>query len=122
MEPNHSAYHQHFSTETSVLKVHADILKAMDKWEITCLILLDLSAVFDTIDHEILLKRLKKRSGIRGTVNKWIESYLTKSIPTCHPWRCEHQWGYLRSYKGCPGYTSGLSSWPHLVHTLHKSS
>ena len=60
-----------------MLKVCADILKAMDKHEITCLILLDLLAVFDTIDHEILLKRLEKRFGIRGTVNKWIESYLT---------------------------------------------
>ena len=77
MEPNQSAYHQHFSTETSVLKVCADILKAMDKQEITCLILLDLSAVFDTIDHEILLRRLEKRFSIKGTVNKWIESYLT---------------------------------------------
>ena len=44
--------------------------------EITCLILLDLLAVFDTINHEIL-RRLEKRFGIEGTVNKWIESYLT---------------------------------------------
>ena len=55
MEPNQSAYCQHFSTKTSVLRVCADILKAMDKQEITYLIMLDLSAVFDTIDHEILL-------------------------------------------------------------------
>ena len=75
MEPNQSAYYQHFSTETSLLKVQADILKAMDKQEITCLILLDLSAVFDTIDHEILLRRLEKRFSIKETVNKWIESY-----------------------------------------------
>ena len=42
LEPNQSAYCQHFSTETSVLKVYADILKSMDKQEITCLIFLDL--------------------------------------------------------------------------------
>ena len=48
----------------------------MDEDEITCLILLDLLAVFDTIDHEILLRRFEKRFGIKGTVNKWIESYL----------------------------------------------
>ena len=77
MEPNQSAYHQHFSTITSVLKVYADILKAMDKQEITCLILLDLSAVFDTIDHEILLRMLEKRFGIKGAVNKWTESHIT---------------------------------------------
>ena len=48
----------------------------MHKQEITCHILLDLLAVFDTIDHEILLRRLEKRFSIKGTVNKWIESYL----------------------------------------------
>ena len=77
VEPIQSAYCQHFSTKTSVLKVHADILKAMDKQEITCLMLLDLLAAFDTTDHEILLIRLEKRFGIKGTVNKWIESYIT---------------------------------------------
>ena len=77
MEPNQSAYWQHFRNETSVLKVCADILKPMDKQEIICLILLDISAVFDTIGHKILLRRLEKRFGIKETVNKWIESYLT---------------------------------------------
>ena len=77
MISNQSVYHQHFSTKRSMLKVCADILKAMDKQEITCLILLDLLAAFDTIDHEILLRRLEKRFGIKGTVNKWIEPYVT---------------------------------------------
>ena len=77
MEPNQSAYHQHFSTKTSLLKGSADILKAIDKQEITCLILLNLSAVFDTTDYKILLKRLEKRFGTRGMVNKVIEPYLT---------------------------------------------
>ena len=45
--------------------------------EITYLILLGLAAAFDTTDHEILLRRLEKRFSIKGTVNKWIESYLT---------------------------------------------
>ena len=60
MEPNQSAYCQHFSTETSLLKVHGDILKAVDKQEITCLILLDILEAFDTTDHEILHRRLEK--------------------------------------------------------------
>ena len=77
MEPNQSAYCQHFTTKTSVLKLCADILKARDKQEITCFILLDLLATFYTTDHEILLRRLEKRFGIKGTRNKWIDSYLT---------------------------------------------
>ena len=111
MEPNQSAYCQHFSTKTSVLTVCADILKAMDKQEITCPILLDLLAVFDTIDHEILPRRLEKRFGIKGTVNKLIESYLTNW------YEC-----VIIGDVNTKETTSGLGSWPHLVHALHKSS
>ena len=39
--------------------------------------LLDLFAVFDTIDHQILLKHLENHFGITGVALKWIKSYLT---------------------------------------------
>ena len=43
--------------ETTLIKVRDDILKVIENKEVMCLVLLDLSMAFDTIDHEILLKR-----------------------------------------------------------------
>ena len=77
MEPLQSAYHSGHSTETALLKVKSDILKAIDNQEIVCLVLLDLSVAFDTILKTGLLSRLEKRFGISGMCLNWIESYLT---------------------------------------------
>ena len=54
-----SAYRHHHSTETALLKVVNDILLNMDKQRMTLLLLLDLSAAFDTVDYDTLLRRLK---------------------------------------------------------------
>jgi hypothetical protein len=72
-----SAYKKFHSTETLLVKVHNDIMTSLDRNEATLLVLLDLSAAFDTIDHKILLGRLNKRYGIRDTALKWFESYLS---------------------------------------------
>ena len=80
MEPLQLAYRSHHSTETALLKVKMDILKAMDNQEVTCLVLLDLSAVFDTVDHKILLERLENYFGITGIALRWIKSYLTYQL------------------------------------------
>ena len=72
-----SAYRTKHSTETALLRVREEILKCMDKGEIVCLLLLDLSATFDTIDKTVLLNRVKYRFGYGGKVLDWIGSYLT---------------------------------------------
>ena len=53
-----SAYKKHHSTETALLKVKSDILQNFEDGNVTSLVLLDLSAAFDTVNHKILLQRL----------------------------------------------------------------
>ena len=74
---NQSAYQKHRSAETATLKVLSDVYQAADMGKITMLGMLDLSAAFDTVDHQILLNCLRRSFGIRGTVLRWISSYLT---------------------------------------------
>ena len=65
------------STETALVKVFNDIHLNTDSGKISVLVLLDLSAAFDTVDHDILLDRLENWVGLSGSVLKWFESYLT---------------------------------------------
>jgi len=61
-----SAYRKKHSTETAVLKVIADMLRAADQGEVSLLCMLDLSTTFDTVDHNILIERLQRLFGVRG--------------------------------------------------------
>ena len=66
LQPDYqSAYREHYSCETAILKVSNDILWA-----------LDLSAAFNTVDHDILLSILRNKYGIYGKVLKWFDEYL----------------------------------------------
>ena len=71
-----SAYRKNHSCETSLVKLVNDILWNMDRQLVTSIVILDLSAAFDTVDHDLLLDVLETRFGITGTARKWYESYL----------------------------------------------
>ena len=72
-----SAYKQLHSTETALVRVNNDILVALDNHLSVILLLLDLSAAFDTVDHGILLDRLSHRFGICGLALSSFKSYLS---------------------------------------------
>ena len=76
MPRTQSAYRQFHSTETALLKVFSNIATTTDSGRVTALCLLDLSAAFDTVDHEILLARLEKTYGFIGLTIKWLRTYI----------------------------------------------
>ena len=75
--PSHqSAYRSFHSTETALIKVQSDILLNMDSQKLTLLVMLDLSAAFDTIDHTVMIETLDHETGTTGVALDWFASYL----------------------------------------------
>lgn len=91
-----SGFRPRHSTETALIKITNDLLMAADSGLVSILILLDLTAAFDTISHSILLDRLASIA-ISDTALKWFHSYLS----------CRTQFIQLKSFSS---HTSPLSS------------
>ena len=112
LQPFQSAYRADHSTETLLLRVTNDMHMACDQGSVSILSLLDLSAAFDTLDHNILLKRLRLSFGISGVVLRWLESYL--NVTDSVGWK-----------QGIPAYsvevwcTSRFCVGPSTVHHVH---
>ena len=70
------AYKKDHSTELLLLKVVNDLYQSFDRNMPSVVILLDLSAAFDTVDHDKLLEILEKDIGVTGIALKWFESFL----------------------------------------------
>ena len=73
---NMSSYRKHHSTETVLLRVRNVILLNMNDQQVTLLVLLDFSAAFETVNHDMLLARLQSKLGVRGIALEWFRSYL----------------------------------------------
>lgn len=74
---NQSGYKPKHSCETLLLRVTNDIIVSLDKSKCTIKLLVDLSAAFDTVDHDELKDKLWFELGIRGKVYDWFVSFLS---------------------------------------------
>ncbi len=111
LDSNQSGFRSGHSTETALLSVVEDLRLARSASKSSLLILLDLSAAFDTVKHQILLSTLL-RKGISGTAVQWFDSYLSdRSFKVS--WRGIQV--TTSSYRGA----TGLSSWTTSLFCLH---
>ena len=89
-----SGFRKHHSTESATPRVLSDIYSAIDNGRIALLALLDVSAAFDTVDHDILMHRLSESFGIVGQAHDWLSSFVTRRTysvrfggTTTSPWK-----------------------------------
>ena len=92
---------KHCTAQNALLRVFNYIFFATDSGHCVVLVLLDLTAAFDTVDHEILIARLEQWVGIIGTALEWFRSYLSHrtfcvSLGDCPPLLPSHM-GYHRA-------------------------
>ena len=82
-----SEYRQRYSTDAALLKVANDLSLNMNSQHVTLLLLLDLSAAFDTVNHEILVRRLNTNFGVRGKVLLPRRSQRISLSELCNIWK-----------------------------------
>ena len=75
---NQFGFRKRHSTAHSLIEITEVIKESIDKGKYGCGIFIDLKKAFDTVNHQILLTKLE-HYGIRGSILKWFESYLTKA-------------------------------------------
>lgn len=79
-----SAYREDYSCETALVKLFNDTLWNFESQKVSMLVAIDLSAAFDTVDHQILLDLLNTSFGIGGKCLNWFDTYLRpRSFKVC---------------------------------------
>lgn len=81
-----SAYRTYHST---IVAVHDDLIRSTDSGDVCALVLLDLSAAFDTVDHQTLLQALSRRFGVALVTQNWCASHLSQRTQAFSDVLCE---------------------------------
>ena len=129
-EPLQYAYRHVHSTETALLAVQDSFLRAIDDRKAVFLVMINMSAAFDTVDHGVLLQRLSDDFGLCGSVHHWFQSYLsnyrTSQVCVSGSVSTETQfkvWCPSGVCHGSPGFYLLLSHYrPDYPQTLHPIS
>ena len=75
--PSMHGYKKNHGTETILVHFIDSLLVAVDKGLGVGVVLIDLSAAFNTVNHDVLLRILGQEIGLQGTALKWFRSFLT---------------------------------------------
>jgi len=67
-----------------IVKFHNDLIATVDEGRVAALALLDLSAAFDTVDHQLLLEILRHRFCVTDSALAWFALYLTDRSQVVH--------------------------------------
>ena len=79
LKPLQPAYRVAHSTETAMLKVKLDMFNAIEDKKVMCLVLLDVSMAFDTVNIHLLLSHLKHHIGMKGKIITCLSNYQRHS-------------------------------------------
>ena len=105
-----SAYRRHHSTETAFTIVQNDIVRTIDDGDVSVLVLLNLTAAFDTIDHSVLIDVMQHR--LESELNLF-QLYITNRTQSFHTsWFCGSGSIILQCAKG-------VQSWTVEIYRIH---
>ena len=101
-------FRKNITTAHAIINLIDNIINAFDQNKFTCRVI-DFKKAFDTVDHEILLKKLW-HYGIRGIANDWFKSYLTNRM----------QYVSINNILSDLLKVTRVSSWPSAFPCVHK--